>query len=96
MAAIHDPMVFILMNSFLKLESFGYKQFWIVGGGQGLPSAFTSENCTQSLYFDKMSKMNLLWRIFCTLMKRTDLFRMKAFAINSFTNQIVTFLIYYD
>ena len=83
------------MNSISKLESFGYPTFWIVGG-QGVSKAFRSENCTKSSYFDKMSKMGLLWRILCTFMKRTDLFSMRTFEINPFTNQTVAVLMFYD
>ena len=80
----------------MKLESLGYKTFRIVDGGKGLTKAVGSENLAKSLYFDKMSKIGLPWRIFCTLIKRTDLFNIKAFDIEPFTDQIVTFLVFYD
>ena len=84
------------MNSISKLESLNYKTFWIVGGGQCFPKAFRSDNCTKSSYFDKMSKMGLLWRMLCTFMKRIDLFSIKAFETDPFTNHIVNFLVFYD
>ena len=87
------------MKSISKLESFGYNKFWTVGGGQGVFKVFRSEKCTKSSYFDKMSKMDLLWRILYTLMKhvkRTDTFSIQTFEVDPFTNQIETFVVFYD
>ena len=84
------------MKSISKLESFGYNTFWIVGGGQGFSKAFRSEKCTKSSYFDKMSKMGLLWRISCSLMKGTDIFSIYTFEIDPFTNKIETCFVFYD
>ena len=44
----------------------------------------------------KCPKMGLLWRILCTFMKKTDFFSIRSFEIDPFTNQIVTFLGFYD
>ena len=45
---------------------------------------------------DKMSKMDLLWRILYTLKKRTDIFNIQTFEIDPFTNQSETFVMLYD
>ena len=55
-----------------------------------------SENYTTPSYFDNMSEMGLLWRLLCTFMKRTDLLSIKDFEKDSFMNQVVTFLVFYD
>ena len=44
----------------------------------------------------KCPKWAYFWRISCTLMKRTDIFSIYTFEIDPFTNQIETFLVFYD